>query len=73
MESPKINKEAVKWLRLAAEQGLAQAQFNLGVLYKKGEGTAQDIKQAVKWYRLAAEQGHVSAQYNLDVSSGSGQ
>ena len=57
--------EAVKWYRKAAEQGVAEAQFNLGVCYDNGEGVAQDKEEAVKWYRKAAEQGVAEAQYNL--------
>ncbi len=59
--------EAAKWYRKAAEQGLAEAQFNLGVCYKKGEGVPQSYSEAVKWYRKAAEQGLAEAQYNLGV------
>jgi TPR repeat protein len=54
--------EAVKWYRLAAEQGNAEAQYYLGVSYDIGEGVSQDKIEAVKWYRLAAEQGHAEAQ-----------
>ena len=54
---PQDYKEAVKWYRLAAEQGYADAQYNLGLMYSNGEGVPQDYKEAVKWYRLAAEQG----------------
>ena len=50
-------KEAVKWYRLAAEQGYAAAQYNLGLMYRNGDGVPQDYQEAVKWYRLAAEQG----------------
>ena len=59
------NKEAVKWYRLAAEQGNVAAQFDLGFMYANGRGVAQDDKEAVKWYRLAAEQGDADAQSNL--------
>ena len=59
--------EDVKWLRRTAEQGDAEAQFNLGRMYRKGEGVPQDNKEAVKWFRLAAEQGHARAQNNLGV------
>ena len=52
-------------LTLAAEQGEAKAQFNLGVMYDNGEGVPQDDKTAVKWYTLAAEQGLANAQFNL--------
>ena len=57
--------QAVKWYRLAAEQGDAYAQYTLGLMYAKGQGMPQDFVQAVKWYRLAAEQGAASAQFNL--------
>ena len=51
-------KEAVKWYRFAAEQGLTKAQYNLGLMYADGRGVSQDNQEAVKWYRLAADQGH---------------
>ena len=50
-----------EWKPLA-KQGDAAAQFNLGVMYEKGQGVPQDDKTAVKWYRLAAEQGFARAQ-----------
>jgi TPR repeat protein len=31
-------KEAVEWYRKAAEQGVPDAQSNLGLMYKKGQG-----------------------------------
>ena len=58
----KDDAEAVKWYRLAAEQGFAAAQNNLGVTYANGEGVPQDDAEAVRWYRLAAGQGHANAQ-----------
>ena len=51
--------------RLAAEQGDADAQNNLGVMYVLGEGVPQDDAEAARWYRLAGEQGDAEAQYNL--------
>ena len=51
--------------RPLAEQGDASAQYNLGLMYHKGEGVPQDYKEAMKWYRRAAEQGDASAQFNL--------
>ncbi len=50
-----------------AEQGNAQAQYYLGVLYFKGEGVPQDYAQARKWWRKAAAQGHAIAQFNLGL------
>jgi uncharacterized protein len=48
-----------------AEQGLAVAQFNLGLMYDLGQGVVQNYPEAVKWYRLAADQGRDDAQYQL--------
>lgn len=52
-------------LRKAAEQGDAQAQFNLGMCYANGKGVKENLTEAVEWYRKAAEQGHAQAQYEL--------
>ena len=61
------HKEAAKWYRLAAEQGYALAQNNLGLMYSKGQGVPEDDMEAVKWYLKAAEQGHSRAQTNLGI------
>ena len=42
-------------LRRQAEQGDAEAQFNLGLMYTNGDGVPQDYQEAVSWYRKAAE------------------
>jgi uncharacterized protein YjbI with pentapeptide repeats len=64
-----VKAEAPEWLG-QAEQGDAEAQYNLGREYAKEE----KYKEAVKWYRKAAEQGNANAQFNLGwmYSSGSG-
>jgi TPR repeat protein len=61
--------QAAKWYRMAAEQGHADAQYNLGVLYDRGDGRgiAQDFQEAAKWYRMAAIQGNAEAQFNLGI------
>jgi TPR repeat protein len=66
--------QAARWYRVAAEQGDASAQNNLGVMYANGQGLGQDDVAAVFWYTQAAEQGHALAQYNLGgmYSSGRG-
>lgn len=64
--------EAAKWFAKAAEKGLADAQFNLGLSYFIGKGVTQDKKQAVRWWQEAAGQGLGEAQYNLGVAYGSG-
>ena len=39
---PEDDAEAVRWFRLAAEQGGATAQYNLGLMYGDGEGVLED-------------------------------
>jgi len=56
---------ALRLFQPLAEQGNAWAQSNLGVMYEKGEGVAQDYREAIKWFRLAAAQGNTKAQRNL--------
>ncbi|MCH8166953.1 MAG: sel1 repeat family protein, partial [Proteobacteria bacterium] len=56
---------ALRDFRKAADQGLAPAQYVLGVMYHHGRGVAQDYAEAVKWYRRAADQGNANAQFNL--------
>ena len=50
-----------------ANQGIAEAQFNLGLIYDNGEGVQQDYSKAAQWYEKAANQGYASAQSNLGV------
>lgn len=45
-----------KWTKLAAEQGHASAQNNIGLMYKSGRGVAQDYTEEVRWLTLPAEQ-----------------
>ena len=62
-EYKEAEKEAVKWYQKAAEQGYAEAQYNLGEMYSSG--VMRDDKEAVKWYEKAAEQGYMDAQKKL--------
>ena len=57
---------------MAAEQGLAQAQYNLAVAYDTARGISEEQSLAVKWYRRAAEQGDVNAKFNLGVKNETG-
>jgi len=56
-EEGKNYAEAAKWYRLAADQGDAGAQYNLGTMYDFGRGVRQNYAEAVRWYRFAAGQG----------------
>ena len=56
---------AIKEWRPLADQGKADAQYNLGFCYYNGQGVPQNYKEAIKWFRMAADQGHGDAQYAL--------
>jgi len=62
-----LQRRAVKWYREAAEQGHAEAQYNLALCYYWGAGVLEDKSEAVEWCRKAAEQGCAEAQYNLGI------
>ena len=57
--------ESIKWFEKAAEQGHAQAQYELAQVYKLGRGTLQDYDAAARWFLEAARKGHVAAQYHM--------
>ena len=57
--------KAAKLYGALAAKGNAEAQYNLGIMYRAGRGVPRDNKEASKWYRLAAEQGHPIAQFYL--------
>ena len=56
---------ALREWRPLAEQGDADAQYRLGVLYANGYGVPKDYVQAGQWYEKAAAQGLADAQFNL--------
>ncbi|MFH1914989.1 MAG: tetratricopeptide repeat protein [Pseudomonadota bacterium] len=58
----------IKW---NADQGYAEAQSNLGVMYAKGQGVPQDYVEAYKWCNLSAAQGNSDAVKNRDILSAS--
>jgi len=69
-EKLKVEKQDLKSIKLKANNGDAQAQFELGMIYDNGyfshgQGVLQNTTEAAKWYRLAADNGHATAQYNL--------
>jgi len=56
-----------------ARQGYAEAQYNCGLMYDRGEGMTTDKAKALYWYEKAAEQGHVKAQFNCGLMYDSGE
>ena len=66
-EVPKDEVQAAEWLRKAAAQGLADAQFSLATMYAAGVGVQKDYAKAEQWCRQAAERGDPWAQNVLGV------
>ena len=55
-----------KWRELA-EQGDANAEFNLGLMYHSGLHVAFNEQEAVRWYLRAAEGGNTLAQEYMAI------
>lgn len=71
---PKDTREAIRWLREAADAnwmryrfklGLDEAQYVLGMMLLNGEGREADPAEAAEWIEEAAKQGHTAAQAQL--------
>jgi hypothetical protein len=65
-------------IRIAAERGDADYQYQLGDMYLRGKGfigedVPQDYAQAVHWFGLAAKQGNEHSQYQLGIMYDKGQ
>ena len=58
----------MQWYRRAAEQGLAEAQLNIGLLYYYGYGVATNHREAVSWFREASEGELPEAEYMLALT-----
>ncbi|WP_342643974.1 hypothetical protein [Rhodoligotrophos ferricapiens] len=65
---------AMRWFQKAAAQGLAPAQYRLGMMFERGTGVPASLATARIWYLRAAEKGNVKAMHNLAVAyAGDGQ
>lgn len=60
-------KPYVEFVRKRAENGNANAYFELGWMHHHGKGVPKDAATAAVWYRKAADQGDARAQFNLGV------
>lgn len=57
--------EDAKSCSIRAEQGDADSQYALALMYHQGKGMPLDYGEALHWYSKAAEQGNVKADYGL--------
>lgn len=63
--------EGAYWLRQAAEQGNADAQFETGLCFLLGDGVEEDSKTALHWFLKAAAQGSQEAKEILHKAASS--
>lgn len=56
---------AYVFYRLAAAEGMPDAEFNVAVMNDSGTGVARDWAQAALWYARAASHGFTRASYDL--------
>ena len=57
--------QAVRWFRMAAEQGHPRGQNNLGIAYINGDGVSVNLVNAESWIRRSAEQGDANGLANM--------
>ena len=55
---------------MAASQGHADSQTNLGIMYAKGEGVPQSYIKAHMWFSLAKAMGDIEGGRNLAIVKG---
>ena len=58
-------KKAVKWWHIAAEYGIAEAQYNLGIAYESGHLVAQDTDKSIKFYSDALANNYDKAHFKI--------
>jgi localization factor PodJL len=63
---PVDNDSAATWFTKAAEYGVKDSQYNLGILAAKGLGVKQNLEESYKWFALAAKAGDKDAASKRD-------
>src|SRR5204862_3960026 len=71
VNGPANPKLAVKWFLAAANYGLRDSQYNLGVIYGRGIGTSPNLNEAYKWFAIAAQGGDADAAARRDETASS--
>tara|TARA_R110002124_G_scaffold129483_1_gene290888 strand:- start:186318 stop:188582 length:2265 start_codon:yes stop_codon:yes gene_type:complete len=69
---PQDFERAVFWFGESGHENVANARYNLGVLYQQGLGTLKNMERAIALYQSAALLGHPEAQYNLGIAYAEG-
>ncbi len=64
---PADPQEALRWMRMAADNGVAGAQFEVGLEHAKGITAPLDRVEAYKWFWLLAEARYPGVDQNRDI------
>ena len=59
--------QAAQWYLKAADQNHALAQYNLSVMYFRGQGVPRDKAASLVWIGKAAQLGDAGAQYEFGI------
>jgi TPR repeat protein len=57
--------KGMQWLKRAAHNGNAYAEYTLGEMYAEGQGAAKDPKLASQWWKKAMQDGNAEARVKL--------
>ncbi len=64
---PRVSQKFI-YAKRAASQGDARAQFDLGLMYAKGDGVRRSEREAFKWFHKAARNNHTEAKFYMGLS-----
>jgi localization factor PodJL len=66
VDGPPDHDKALQWFLAAANYGVRDSQYNLGVIYARAIGVTQDLTESYKWFAIAAAQGDSDAAARRD-------
>lgn len=75
VNTPRVQQQVSRkffYAQRAAIQGNAEAQFDLGLMYAKGDGVRRSEREAFKWFHKAARNNHTEAKFYMGLSFAQG-
>ena len=66
-DDEKLTAEELEYYEQVAQQGNAEAQKNLGIMYVEGDRVEQNYQKAIEYFEQAVQQGNAEAQKNLGI------
>jgi len=75
IDTPRVQQQVSQkfvYAQSAAVQGNVRAQFDLGLMYAKGDGVRRSEREAFKWFHKAARNNHTEAKFYMGLSFAQG-